>query len=98
MVNVASMKKTRLVSCFIVAGLFSANQFAGAAEPTHPDQPVVSPSDAIARLKQGNGRFTAGNMQHPHHSSEERTHMAKNSYENAGMIFLGMTAEQAAKR
>jgi carbonic anhydrase len=92
------MRKTRLVSCLIVAGLFSANQFTGAAEPTHPDQPVVSPAEAIARLREGNGRFAAGTMQHPHDSSQERAHMAKNSYENAGMIFLGITAEQAAKR
>jgi carbonic anhydrase len=42
--------------------------------------------------------FTAGNQQHPHESAEERKQMATNSYENAGMIFLGMTAEQAAKR
>jgi len=58
----------------------------------------VSPTDAIARLKEGNARFTAGNLQHPHGSNEERAHLAKNSYENAGAISLGMTAEQAAKR
>jgi carbonic anhydrase len=66
--------------------------------PAHPDQPIIAPAEAIGRLKEGNGRFAAGNMQHPHDSSQERAHMAKNSYENAGMIFLGMTAEQAAKR
>lgn len=59
---------------------------------------MIPPSEALARLKEGNGRFTAGNMQHPHESSEERAYIAKNSYENAGAISLGMTSEQAAKR
>jgi len=88
----------QLLSNFIVVGLFTTIQFVRAADPAHSDQPVVSPAEAIARLKEGNSRFTAGNAQHPHESSDERTYMATNSYENAGMIFLGMTAEQAAKR
>jgi carbonic anhydrase len=92
------MDKAPLTSCFIVSILLAANQFAQGAEPTHPDQPIVSPAEAISRLKEGNGRYTSGNQQHPHESSDERKHMATNSYENAGMIFLGMTAEQAAKR
>jgi len=37
-------------------------------------------------------------MQHPHESNDERAYIAKNSYENAGTISLGMTSEQAAKR
>ena len=92
------MKKTQLVSCFIVAALVVGNQFARAGDPAHPDQPMISPAEAIARLKEGNARFTAGNPQHPHESSDERMHMAANSYENAGMLSLGMTGEQAAKR
>src|SRR5438477_2738103 len=92
------MRKTQLLSCFVVIGLLSATRFARAADPAHPDQPIVSPAEAISRLKEGNGRFTAGNAQHPHESADERKHMATNSYANAGMIFLGMTAEQAAKR
>jgi carbonic anhydrase len=92
------MKKTQFASCLIVMGLLSANQFARAADPAHPDQPIVSLAEAISRLKEGNGRYTSGNQQHPHESSDERKQMATNSYENAGMIFLGMTAEQAAKR
>ena len=81
-----------------VATLLVANQFAGAADPAHPDQPIVAPSEALSRLKEGNSRFTAGNVQHPDESSEERAYIAKNSYENPGAISLGMTAEQAAKR
>ena len=92
------MRTTQLVFCFIVAKWLVAIQFTQAADPTHADHPIVSPAEAISRLKEGNGRFTAGNMQHPHESSDERSYMAKNSYENAGMIFLGMNAEQAAKR
>jgi carbonic anhydrase len=70
----------------------------GPADPSHPDQAMVSPAQAISRLKEGNGRFTASNVQHPHVSRDERAFMASNSYENAGMSFLGMTADQAAKR
>ena len=92
------MKKTQLASCFIIAGLLGAHQVTRAADPAHPDQPIVSPTEAISRLKEGNARFTAGNPQHPHESSDDRSYVAKNSYENAGTISLGMTAEQAAKQ
>ena len=92
------MKKTQVASCFVAVTLLGANQFTLAADPTHPDQPTVAPAEAISKLKEGNGRFTAGNMQHPHESGDERSYMATNSYENAGMTFLGMSAEQAAKR
>jgi carbonic anhydrase len=92
------MKRSQFVSCLIAVSLGSGSQFARAADPAHPDQPIVSPAEAISRLKEGNGRFTAGNPQHPHESNDERAYMAKNSYENAGAISLGMTSEQAAKR
>ncbi len=92
------MKNVRFVSSFVVFSLFVGNQLGQAADPAHPDQPIVAPADAISRLKEGNGRFTAGNPQHPHESVDERKYMAANSYENAGAISLGMTSEQAAKR
>jgi carbonic anhydrase len=92
------MRKTQVASCLIVISLIGASQVSHAAEPTHPDQPIVSPAEAVSRLKEGNGRFSAGNVQHPHESSDERRYMATNSYENASMIFLGMSAAQAAKR
>src|SRR4029453_8160853 len=91
------MTKTELTTCLIVVSLVSANQFARAADLAHPDQPILAPAEAISKLKEGNGRYTSGN-QHPHESSEERSYMAANSYENAGTTFLGMTADQAAKR
>jgi carbonic anhydrase len=91
------MKKTYVATCLIVLGLVGPNFFVEAADPAHPDQPIISPADAISRLKEGNSRFTSGNM-HPHDSSEERAYMAKNSYANFGLTFQGLTAEQAAKR
>jgi carbonic anhydrase len=92
------MKNMRFASSFVVFSLLVGNQPGRAADPAHPDQPIVSPAEAISRLKEGNGRFTAGNPQHPHESVDERKYMAANSYENAGIISLGMTSEQATKR
>src|SRR5438034_809787 len=92
------MKRSQFVSCLIAVGLGSGGQFGRAADPDHPDQPIVPPAEGISRLKEGNVRFTAGNPQHPHESVDERKYIAANSYENAGMISLGMTSEQAAKR
>jgi carbonic anhydrase len=92
------MKNVRLASSFVVFTLLFGNQLSRAADPAHPDQPMIPPAEAISRLKEGNSRFTAGNMQHPHDSNDERAYIAKNSYENPGGISLGMTSEQAAKR
>jgi carbonic anhydrase len=92
------MKKAHLASCLVLVSLVGMNQLARAADPAHPDQPIISPAEAISRLKEGNGRFTAGNPQPPHDLVDERKYIAANSYENAGTISLGMTSEQAAKR
>ena len=59
---------------------------------------MISPIEAISRLKEGNSRFIAGNVQRTHETSDERAYIAKNSYENPGIMSLGMTSEQAAKR
>jgi carbonic anhydrase len=91
------MTKTRIAILVLAAGALSGSQVAYTADPTHADQPIVRPAEAMSRLKEGNARYTSGNQQ-PHESSDERTYMATHSYENAGMIFLGVTAEQAAKR
>src|SRR6266480_7528923 len=87
------MTKTRIALLVFMAGVLSGSQVAYAADPAHTDQPIVPPAEAISRLKEGNGRYTSGNQQHPHESSEERAQMATNSYEN-----LGMTAAEAATR
>ena len=92
------MTKTRIALLVLTAGVLSSSQVAYAADPGHANQPIVPPVEAMSRLKEGNQRYTSGNRQHPHESSEERAHVATNSYENVGMIFLGMTADQAAKR
>ena len=92
------MTKTQLVSCFIVAGLAVGNQFSRAAEPADRDRPIISPAEALSRLKEGNSRFIAGNVQHPHETSDERAYIAKNSYQNPDALSVGMTSEQAAKR
>jgi carbonic anhydrase len=92
------MENVRVISSFVVFSLFVGNQFGRAADPVQPNRPMISPTEAISRLKQGNARFMAGNMQHPHESNDERAYIAKNSYENPGGISLGMTSEQAAKR
>src|SRR6266568_730893 len=91
------MTKTRIALFVLTAGALYGSQFAQAADPAHPDQPIVPPADAISRLKAGNARYTSGKEQPPE-SSQERAFEATNSYENAGMTFLGMTAAQAAKR
>jgi carbonic anhydrase len=59
---------------------------------------MISPTEAISRLKEGNSRFIAGNVENPHETSDERAYIAKNSYENPGAISLGRTGEQVAKR
>jgi carbonic anhydrase len=92
------MTKKFLTILLITASLCVGNQFARAADPIHPDQPIVPPAEAMSRLKEGNGRYSSGKAQHPHESSEERAYIAINSYENAGVTFLGMTAAEAAKR
>jgi carbonic anhydrase len=92
------MKRFQIVSLFVVVTFVGANQLAQAADPAAADRPMIPPAEALSRLKEGNGRFTSGNVQHPHESADERSYIAKNSYENAGAVSLGMTAEQAAKR
>jgi carbonic anhydrase len=92
------MKNVRFLSLVVVFSLLVANQLGRAADPAQPDRPMISPTDAISRLKEGNSRFISGNMQHPRESSDERAYIAKNSYENPDTISLGMNAEEAAKR
>jgi carbonic anhydrase len=92
------MTKKFLAILLIIPSLCVGNQFARAADPVHPDQPIVPPAEAMSRLKEGNGRYSSGKAQHPHESSEERAYIATDSYENAGVTFLGMTAAEAAKR
>jgi carbonic anhydrase len=74
------MKKTQFTSCFIVISLLSATQLALAADPAHPEQPTVAPAKAIAKLKEGNGRYTSGNLEHPGQTTERRAELTKDQH------------------
>ena len=75
-----NMRKPQLASCFLAVSLLGTNQLARAADPAHPDQPSVAPSEAISKLKEGNGRYTGGNLQHPGQTAERRTELAKTQH------------------
>ena len=80
------MKNTQLAFCFLVVGLLSSNQFARAADPYHPEQPGVAPADAISKLKEGNGRYTSGNLQHPGQTAEQRKELANTQHPFAAIL------------
>jgi carbonic anhydrase len=80
------MRKIQLASCFVIVGLLSASQFAGAADPAHSDQPSVAPAEAISKLKEGNGRYMSGNLQHPGQTAERRTDLANTQHPFAGIV------------
>jgi carbonic anhydrase len=80
------MKKAHLVSCFALVGLIGMNQFASGADPAHPDQPSVAPAEAISKLKEGNGRYTSGSLQHPGQTTERRTELAKTQHPFAAIL------------
>src|SRR5436305_6885608 len=70
------MRKIQLASCFVIVGLLRASQFAGAADPAHSDQASVAPAEAISKLKEDNGHFTSGTLQHPGQTAERRAELA----------------------
>jgi carbonic anhydrase len=74
------MRKTQLAFCLAIVSLLSASQFALAADPSHPEQPTVVPAEAISKLKEGNGRYTGGNLQHPGQTTERRAELAKTQH------------------
>ena len=80
------MKKAHLASCIALASLIGMNEFAQAADPAHPDQPSVAPAEAISKLKEGNGRYTSGNVQHPGQTTERRTELAKTQHPFAAIV------------
>ena len=81
------MRKIQLASCFVVASFVAVNLFVEAADPTHPEQPAVPPAEAISKLKEGNGRYTSGNLQHPGQTTERRGELTKSQHPFA--IILG---------
>jgi carbonic anhydrase len=80
------MKETQLASCFVAVSLLAATQLGFAADPAHPQQPAVAPTEAISKLKEGNGRYTSGNLQHPGQTAERRTELAKTQHPFAGIV------------
>ena len=80
------MKNALVISLYVFISLFGANQFARAAEPAHSDQPGVAPAEAISKLKEGNGRYTSGNLQHPGQTSERRAELAKTQHPFATIL------------
>src|SRR5262245_41480090 len=74
------MKKAHLASCLLLVSLIGMNQSARAADPAHSDQPSVAPAKAISKLKEGNGRYTSGSLQHPGQTTERRTEVAKGQH------------------
>ena len=80
------MKKTPLASCFVAVSLLAAAQFAFAADPSHSDQPAVAPAEAISKLKEGNGHYVSGNLQHPGQTTERRTELAKSQHPFAVIV------------
>src|SRR5437660_7530549 len=74
------MRKTQLASCLVIVSLLGSSQFTGAADPAHSDQPTVAPAEAISKLKEGNGRYTNGNLQHPGQTTERRTELSKSQH------------------
>ena len=80
------MKKAHLASVVALVSLFGMNQIAQAADPAHPDQPSVAPAEAISKLKEGNGRYTSGNLQHPGQTAERRTELANTQHPFAAIV------------
>jgi carbonic anhydrase len=44
------------------------------------DKSIIAPAEAIARLKDGNSRYTNGNLQHPGQTTERRAELAKSQH------------------
>jgi carbonic anhydrase len=80
------MKKAQLTSLLLSITLLGTNQFVRAADPAHSDQPSVAPAEAISKLKEGNGRYTSGNVQHPGQTAERRTELAKTQHPFAAVV------------
>jgi carbonic anhydrase len=59
---------------------------ARAADPAHPEQLIVTPAEAISRLKDGNGRYTNGNQQHPRQSATQRVELANSQHPFAVVV------------
>jgi carbonic anhydrase len=80
------MKNALIIFLYAFVSLFDASQFVRAADPARSDQPSVAPAEAISKLKEGNSRYTSGNLQHPGQNTERRTELAKTQHPFAGIV------------
>src|SRR5216110_584585 len=80
------MRKLQLTFCFVIVGLLGATQFSRGADPAHSDQPAVAPTEAISKLKEGNGRYAGGNLQHPGQTTERRAELANTQHPFATIV------------
>src|SRR5260370_30942272 len=80
------MIKKFLACCFVAVSLLARSQFALAADPGHSEQPTVAPAEAISKLKEGNGRYAGGNLQHPGQTTERRAELANSQYPFATIV------------
>src|SRR5437870_6452300 len=80
------MKKARLTSLLLSITLLGTNQFVGAADPAHSDQSSVAPAEAISKLKEGNGHYTSGTLQHPGQTAERRAELANTQHPFATIV------------
>ncbi len=71
------MNKRYFALSLLIASLFFASRSAITETPEHAEKSAkVAAPDALARLKAGNQRFIAGNLQHPHQDSKRRAELA----------------------
>ena len=47
---------------------------------------MISPTEAISKLKEGNGRYTSGSLRHPGQTAERRTELANTQHPFATII------------
>src|SRR2546428_5927950 len=80
------MKNALIIFLYAFVSLFGASEFVRAADPAHSDQPSVAPAEAISKLKEGNGRYTSGNVQHPGQTAERRTELANTQHPFATIV------------
>jgi Carbonic anhydrase len=80
------MKKPHLASYVALASSIWMSPFTQAADPAHSDQPSVAPAEAISKLKEGNSRYTGGNLQHPGQTTERRIELAKTQHPYAAIV------------
>src|SRR5258708_12313050 len=80
------MRTRQLASCFVVVSLLGGNEIGRGGDACRRDQASVAPAEAISQLKEGNGRYTSGNLQHPGQTTERRTELAKTQHPFAAIV------------